>query len=328
MNENPVAMQQMPLVSIVVPAYNEASGIENALQIIGGIVGRCVSSHEIIVIDDGSDDGTFEKVRAVAEYDATVKGICLSRQFGKEAAILAGLRAARGKAVITIDADLQHPPELIPEMIQRWRSGVCVVHAVKRDRRSDGLWKRLRASLFNQLVTRLGGIQMKNSSDFKLLDRSAVESVTRLLCERHRFYRGLAQWIGYSQESIPFDVVSRQSGCGKWSFTSLLSLAITAIVSFTAAPLRIVAILGITTLCFAIAVTAETLWSVYRHRSVSGFATIEITILLIGSFIMFSLAIVGEYVAKIYEEVKGRPNFIEARRVGFDEDEQFDLERS
>ena len=160
---------------------------------------------------------------------------------------------------------------------------------------------------------------MQNSSDFKLLDRSAVDSVTRLLRERHRFYRGLAQWIGYSQANILFDVAPRRAGAGKWSFSALVSLAITAIVSFTAAPLRIVAVLGFATLCFAIAVTAETLWSVYCHRSVSGFATIEITILLIGSFIMFSLAIVGEYIAKIYEEVKGRPNFIEAKRVGFDE---------
>jgi glycosyltransferase involved in cell wall biosynthesis len=309
----------VPTVSVVVPAFNEAPGIDGTIRTISEILRQCGTTHEIIVVDDGSCDGTFEKVRGVAEREPTVRGIRLSRNFGKESAILAGLQAARGEAVITIDADLQHPPELIPEMIRRWRAGARVVHAVKCDRSEDGLWARLRAAMVNQFLNWFGGLDMHNASDFKLLDRVAVDVVVRLLRERHRFYRGLAQWIGYEQESIPFDVAARESGAGKWSFRALFNLGVTAIVSFTSAPLRIVAVLGVTTLCFAIAVAAETLWSVFQKRAVSGFATLEITILLIGSFIMISLGIVGEYIAKIYEEAKARPNFLEAARCGFEE---------
>ena len=306
-------------VSVIIPAFNEATGIEDAIRTIGDILRQCAVNHEIIVVDDGSRDGTFEKVRAVSERNPAVRGICLSRNFGKESAILAGLQAARGEAVITIDADLQHPPELIPEMIRRWRAGARVVHAVKRDRSGDGLWVRLRAAFVNQLLKWFGGIETKNASDFKLLDRVAVDAVVRLLCERHRFYRGLSQWVGYAQETIPFDVAVRKSGVGKWSNPALINLGVTAIVSFTTAPLRIVSVLGFATLCFAFAVATETLWSVYRQRAVSGFATLEVTMLLIGSFIMISLGIVGEYIAKIYEETKARPNFLETARCGFDE---------
>ncbi|HYR58896.1 MAG TPA: glycosyltransferase family 2 protein [Chthoniobacteraceae bacterium] len=309
-----------PMISAVIPAFNEAAGIEHAIATIGDVLRQCATSHEIIVVDDGSRDDTFEKVRALSQHDASLRGIRLSRNFGKESAILAGLQAARGAAVITIDADLQHPPALIPEMIRRWQAGARVVHAVKRSRSRDSLWARQRAALVNGFLTWFGGIEMENASDFKLLDRVAVNAVVRLLRERHRFYRGLAKWIGFAQETIPFDVAERGSGGGKWSLRALLNLGITAIVSFTTAPLRIVVILGTTTLCFAIAVAADTLWSVYRHRAVSGFATLEITILLIGSFIMISLGIVGEYIAKIYEEAKARPSFLEAARCGFEDE--------
>src|SRR5207249_4457109 len=144
---------------------------------------------------------------------------------------LAGLQAARGAAVITIDADLQHPPKLIPEMIQRWQAGACVVHAVKRDRTRDGFWARRRAAAVNQFLTRFGGIEMQNASDFKLLDRVAADAVVKLLRERHRFYRGLARWVGYAQESIPFDVERRGAGAGTWSLPALFNLSVTAIVS-------------------------------------------------------------------------------------------------
>ncbi len=305
------------------PAFNEAPGIGGAIEVIAAILRECGATYEIIVVDDGSHDGTFEKVKAVSRRYSTVRGICLSRNFGKESAILAGLQAARGEAIITIDADLQHPPELIPEMIRRWRAGARVIHAVKRDRSGDGLWTRARAALVNKALTWFGGIDMHNASDFKLLDRVAVDAVVFDLRERHRFYRGLAQWVGYEQETILFDVAARESGAGKWSFLALFNLGVTAIVSFTTAPLRIVTVLGMTTLCFAAAVAADTLWSVYQRHAVSGFATLEITILLMGSFIMISLGIVGEYIAKIYEESKARPSFLESARCGFETKKPF-----
>jgi len=309
------------MVSVVIPAYNEEEAIERTVQIIREHLKQCDIEYEILIVDDGSRDGTYGKVRKMAEAGVGIRGIRLSRNFGKEAAILAGLTAASGNAVITIDADLQHPPDLIPEMIGRWRKGVRVVHGVKRQRPGDGFLARRRAAIFNKVMTRFGGIDMENASDFKLLDRVAVDLVVKHLRERSRFYRGLAQWVGYEQESIPFDVKIRQSGQGKWSLRSLADLGITAIISFTTDPLRIVMFLGIVTLGFAVVVATETFWSVYRGRSVSGFATIEITILLIGSFIMISLGILGEYIAKIYEETKARPPYIVSSRCGFIDDE-------
>jgi len=308
----------LPVLSIVIPAHNEGEGIAAALQEIERVAAGCGLPHEIIVVDDGSQDGTFERVQGIAADGVPVKAIRFSRNFGKESALLAGLKAASGQAVVTMDADLQHPPALIPTMLERWRAGAKVVHAVKRERIYDGAITRWRAAVFNNLLTRLGGIDVRNASDFKLLDRVAVDAIVARLPERRRFYRGLADWVGFEQSAVPFDVGLRGIGEGKWSLRALFDLATTAIVSFTAAPLRIVTVLGSVTLGFALLVAGDTVWSWATGDSVSGFATLEITLLLLGSFIMISLGIVGEYIAKIYEEIKGRPHFIVADTSGFD----------
>lgn len=307
------------MISIVIPAYNEEAGIERTVNTIRDIMGRCEVDNEIILVDDGSRDGTYGKIHRMAQGNNDIRGIRLSRNFGKEAAILAGLQAARGEAVITIDADLQHPPHLIPEMIEKWRAGARVVNAVKRERGGDSALTRGRAAAFNRILSLLSGIDMQNASDFKLLDRAAVDVVVSQLKEKRRFYRGLVQWVGFEQASLSFDVEDRKIGRGKWSFRELVALGIMAIVSFTSTPLRIVTVLGLVTLGFAFVVASETLWSVYKGMSVSGFATLEITILLIGSFIMISLGVIGEYIAKIYDEIKGRPPYIVGSRCGFDE---------
>jgi glycosyltransferase involved in cell wall biosynthesis len=253
------------------------------------------------------------KISAEAPH---VKGVQLSRNFGKESALLAGLKTARGDVVITTDADLQHPPKFIPQLLDQWRDGTKIVHAVKRDRSTDGWIVRLRARIFNSLCSRLGGIDLRNSSDFKLLDRSVVEILVRELPERERFYRGLAEWVGFKQATIYFDVDPRKDGQGKWSLAALLNLGVTATVSFSIAPLRIVTFLGALTLLFGVVVAADAVWSWFHGTAVSGFATLEISLLLLGSFIMISLGIVGEYIAKIYQEVKRRPPFIIANTCG------------
>jgi len=309
---------EAPLLSIVIPAHNEGEGIVSALQEIERVVTACDVAHEIIVVDDGSRDGTYERVQATAATGLPVKAIRFSRNFGKESALLAGLKAAMGQAVVTMDADLQHPPSLIPTMLERWRAGAKVVHAIKRERAHDAAITRWRAALFNGLLTKLGGIDVRNASDFKLLDRVAVDAIVVRLPERRRFYRGLADWVGFEQAAVPFDVGIRDAGEGKWSLRALFDLATTAIVSFTAAPLRIVTVLGLLTLGFALLVAADTLRSWLAGSAVSGFATLEITLLLLGSFIMISLGIVGEYIAKIYDEIKARPHFIVADTSGFE----------
>jgi glycosyltransferase involved in cell wall biosynthesis len=309
------------LLSIVVPAHNEARGIAHAIDVVLGTLASCGMNLEVIVVDDGSRDDTFVRVRELSLVDPRIKGLRFTRNFGKEAALLAGLRVARGAAVVTIDADLQHPPALIPKMIDEWRNGAMVVDAVKRSRENDSVLTRLRASLFNSLLSRLGGINLGNSSDFKLLDRVVVDAITRGLPERQRFYRGLADWVGYRHASIPFDVEVRAEGQGKWSLWQLFNLATTAIVSFTSAPLQIVTILGILTLALGVVVGADALISWLQGRAVSGFATTIITLLIVGSFIMISLGIIGEYIAKIYDEIKARPPYLVERVVGLEKDD-------
>lgn len=308
-------------LSVVIPANNEDAGIAEAVRAIAGIVETCAHAWEIIVVDDGSCDSTFEKVARMSESDHRIKALRLSRNFGKEAALLAGLQMSAGDAVITIDADLQHPPRLIPEMVSKWQEGAHVVDAVKRRRDKDSVLTRIRARVFNTVLSRLGGIDLQNSSDYKLLDRIVVDAISKRLPERTRFYRGLVDWVGYSHAKIPLDIEARTAGEGKWSVWKLVGLATTAIMSFTSAPLRIVTFLGFITLIFGVFVAGEALWSWFNGRAVSGFATMIITVLLLGSFIMISLGIMGEYTGKIYDEIKGRPAFLIAERAGFSEDE-------
>lgn len=304
-------------VSIVIPAYNEESGIGRAIDKIQRVLDACNTRNELIVVDDGSRDGTFDKIRDLEKGNENLKGIRLSRHFGKEAALLAGLEAARGDAVITIDADLQHPPELIPVMLSKWEEGFKVVHGVKLDRPNDNVFTRWRAVAFNYAISRMGGIDMRWASDFKLLDRIVVDIIIQQIPEKQRFYRGLTQWVGFEQTEIPFSAAARKAGDSKWSKTALFELAAIALVSFTNIPLRFVSVLGLVTLTFAMGLAVYTLWDWYYGNTVSGYSTTIITLLIIGSSIMFSLGIMGEYIAKIYDEIKGRPPYLVVRRCGF-----------
>jgi glycosyltransferase involved in cell wall biosynthesis len=310
-------MKPSIVMSVIIPAHNESQGIERAVTHIAEILTACAdNAWEIIVVDDGSSDDTYQKICTLSQVDARIKGIALSRNFGKENALLAGLDYAIGAAVITLDADLQHPPSFIPEMLDKWRAGAKIVHAVKRSRKKDSAWQRFTAYCINQLISGLGGINVKNSSDFKLLDREIVDIITHQLPEKQRFFRGLTSWLGFTEDYIYFDVAEREGDESKWSFWSLLELAITALTSFTGFPLRIITFLGILTLMLGFGVATEALWSLVQHQSVSGYTTIIICLLLIGSFVMISLGIIGEYIAKIYDEVKGRPHYLIRGSVG------------
>jgi glycosyltransferase involved in cell wall biosynthesis len=312
------------LLSVVIPAHNEAVGIAHAVGVIRGVLESCAPDWEIVVVDDGSRDDTFAHVQDLARQDPRVKGLRFSRNFGKEAALLAGLQAARGNAVVTIDADLQHPPLLIPSMLEAWRNGARVVDAVKRSRERDGLVTRVRARLFNSALYALAGNDLQNSSDFKLLDRTVVDTITRDLRERERFYRGISAWVGYQHARIPFDVEARAEGEGKWTLRGLIRLATTAVISFTSAPLRIVTVMGLVTMLFGLVVASEAFVGWLHGTTVSGFTTTIFVLLIIGSFIMISLGIIGEYIAKIYDEIKARPAYLIDTRIGFEGDARED----
>lgn len=304
------------MASVVIPAYNESLGIERAVTQVAEILSTCTRDWEIIVVDDGSRDQTYQKICRLSQAEPRIKAIALSRNFGKEGAMFAGLEHATGRAIITIDADLQHPPKLIPELLEKWRNGAQIVHAVKRTRQEESIGKKATAYFINKMISSLGGINVHNSSDFKLLDKEIVDIIIHKLPERERFYRGITSWLGFSEEYIYFDVENRQDDESKWSFWTLLELSITALTSFTSLPLRIVTILGIATLFLGFAVASEAIWSLIKGQAVSGFATTIISLLLIGSFIMISLGIIGEYIAKIYEEVKRRPLYLMKASVG------------
>jgi len=288
--------------------YNEAAIVEEAIATVTREAEQTGKSFELVVVDDGSRDETPQKLRAAAE-DPRVVVVSLSRNFGKESALAAGLFAARGKAVILMDADMQHPPELIATLVERWEAGSDVVNAVKSQRAREGLLYRLMARAFNLLLGRAAGTSFEGASDFKLLDRQVVDTLIELP-ERGRFFRGLVTWVGYETSEVPFAVADRIGGRTKWSTIGLVRYSIRNLLAFSALPLRMVAALGFGTLVFAFGLAVQTLVRWLRGDALSGFPTVILLQLLLGSLLLTSLGVIALYLSAIYEEVKRRPVFI------------------
>ncbi len=303
-------------LSVVVPVFNEAAALPEVLRNAGSVLQSLGVSCEIIVVDDGSTDGTWDRVRETDIPGVLVRGIRFSRNFGKESAISAGLRAAAGKAVAVIDGDGQHPVGLLAPMFESWRSNkALIVEAVKERRQEESFLRRLGARMFYRLFSRSTGLDLTDSTDYKLLDRTVVESYLALP-ERGRFFRGLTRWLGYAREELAFSPgarVSEEAG-SRWSTGGLFDLARSALVSFTPFPMRLVTWLGVITLCASMLLGALTLWQKITGRAVEGFATVILVQLWIGSMLMISLGFIGEYLARVYEEVKGRPLYVIAER--------------
>jgi len=308
-----------PLISVILPAYNEEKSIAMTIKSIQSELQKAICDYEIIIVDDGSRDDTYEESKSLAKQYQTIKVIKLSRNFGKEGALLVGLKAAKGDAIVSMDADLQHPPATIHDLIEKWQEGYKVVHAIKIDRNVDRFFTRMRAATFNYIIKYLGGINLRDSSDFMLIDRDAVDVIINHLPEKERFYRGLTHWIGYKQTTVGFKVHNRIDGSkSRFSLMSLVNLARVGIVSFTSAPLQIISVLGVLSFCMGFVIGLDALMSWAKGRAVSGYATLIITLLILCGFIMVSLGIIGEYIAKVYEEVKRRPNYIVESTFGFD----------
>jgi polyisoprenyl-phosphate glycosyltransferase len=304
------------LLSIVVPAYREQAGIAGTLREIRRALLSTGHTFEIIVVDDGSADGTWEAVSSLDGEIPELVAIRLSRNFGKEGAIAAGLDVATGDACIVMDADLQHPPSLLPEMVQRWCDGDWdVVEAVKADRGRESMAHRLAARAFYRAAWWLTGYDLQDASDFKLIDRRVLNEWRRL-GERATFFRGLVAWLGFTRTQMFFEVPPRRAGESRWSFTALGGLAVHAVTSFSALPLQLVTVLGLVMLLVALVfgVQAVRLW--LQGLALPGFTTVILLQLIIGGFLMISLGIIGTYIARIYDEVKGRPRYVvrETRR--------------
>lgn len=304
------------LVSVVIPAYCEEEQLPHVVAAVRSELSGVDARFEIIVVDDGSTDATWAVLESLCADVPELRGLRLSRNFGKEAALSAGLDEACGEAVIVMDADLQHPPALIPELLAAWQAGgVDVVEAVRAARGGESLAARLGARVFYWLSSWLSGYDLRGSTDFKLLDRRVVATWHRF-AERSLFFRGLVPWMGFNRVKVPFDVPGRTRGESSWTFISLVGLAATAVTAFSSFPLRVVTLGGLAFLVGAALLGVQTLVNWAVGEDVSGFATVILLQLIIGSAVMIALGVIGEYIARIYEEVKGRPRYVSADRCG------------
>lgn len=299
----------MALLSIVLPSYNEEQNIANTAQVLSDLLESEKIEYELIFINDGSKDGTYEEIQKVSQTNSNIKGASFSRNFGKEASIFAGLQLAAGDAVIVMDCDLQHPPQTILQMWKLWQEGYEVVEGVKTSRGKESLAHKLSAGMFYKIMSAIIKMDMNASSDFKLLDRKVVDVLVQLP-EKNTFFRALSFWAGFKTTSVEYEVQERQFGESKWSVLSLMKYAVANATSFSTLPLQLVTVMGVVSIAFSFILAIQTLVRFLMGNSVEGFTTVILLILIIGGFIMLSLGIIGHYIARIYEEVKGRPKFI------------------
>ena len=296
-------------LSVVLPAYNEEESVPLAADVIGDLLTRAGIDHELIFVNDGSRDHTWRAIQEAAARRPQVRGIRFSRNFGKEAAIFAGLAQAKGDCCVVLDCDLQHPPEKILEMYRLWQQGWQVVEGIKVSRGKESPLHTLAAKTFYRFLSGATRIDMSHASDFKLLDRRAVDVLVAMR-EKNAFFRALSSWIGFDTAQVEFEVQPRAAGESKWSLRSLTRYAVTNLAAFSTAPLQIVTILGVLVFLCSLVLGCWSLWQKINGQALEGFTTVILLLLLIGSALMVCLGILGYYIAKIYEEIKDRPRYI------------------
>lgn len=311
-------MNAFPFISCVIPVFNEEAVIAQFVESLNQQLLSLGYSYEMIIVDDGSEDQTQTRMFELkARYP--IRYLRFSRNFGKERAISAGLEHARGEAIILVDADFQHPLNLLPNFIAKWQEGYDMVYAVRQNREVEPWFQRVCASVFYQLISKIDRVHIPaNAGDFRLMDKKIVSSLKKLP-ERNRFMKGLYAWVGFKHVGIPYDALPRIAGSTRWKFSSLLDLAIIGITSFTAFPLRMIALGGIGIAGIAILYAFWIILSTLLFGIITpGWATIVTTITFFGGLQLFAIGIVGEYIGRIFEEVKQRPNYIIDEEASFD----------
>ncbi len=303
------------LLSVVIPSYNEEAMIDAAAETIHSVLEKEAIPHELIFVDDGSKDKTWENISRASSEHTCVRGVRFSRNFGKEAAINAGLCAAIGECCAVIDCDLQHPPAKLVEMYRLWEQGYQVIEGQKSDRGKESFLHKLAAGTFYKLISNAAGFDMSRASDFKLLDRKAVDALLTLK-ERNAFFRALSSWIGFKSTAVTFEVQERTTGKSKWSTRSLIKYAIGNITSFSTAPMQLVTALGVLMLIISLILGTVTLVEKFMGYAAEGFTTVILIQLFIGSITMISIGIIGYYIAKIYDEIKNRPKYFVSDNCG------------
>jgi dolichol-phosphate mannosyltransferase len=308
--DKPTKRTQNSLLSVVIPVYQEGSHIKSTIKVIEGVLLENKIKYEFILIDDGSTDNTWRELKSLVKESEGISILRLSRNFGKESALCAGLEYANGDMILVMDSDLQHPPMIIPDMVNAWlNEGYDVVEGIKHSRGKENIIYRACAKFFYYLIYKSSDINLGRASDFKLMDRKVVEA-WKELPERASFFRGMSAWLGFERKEIEFDVAERVNGKTKWSLIRLIRLAANAITSYTSVPLHCITILGIIMFFGAALLGAQTLFMKLSGRASDGFTTVILLQLIIGSAIMTSLGIIGIYLTKIYKEVKARPRYL------------------
>lgn len=297
------------MLSIIIPAYNEEENIENTAKVISDLMNENGIDCEIIFVDDGSKDRTWQLIDNLTKNNPAVRGLKFSRNFGKEGAIFAGLKACLGDCAAVIDCDLQHPPEVMIEMYNLWKQGYEVVEAVKADRGKESLLYKMFAKSFYRMMKNSANINLDRASDYKLMDRKVVDALNEMP-ERLTFFRALSSWVGFKTTQVEFVVAPRNAGTTKWSFKKLFKFALNNITSFTALPMQIITVTGVICVIGAIVLAIQTLVNFFCGNAADGFTTVILLLLIIGSVLMIGLGIVGYYISKIYEEIKFRPRYI------------------
>ena len=308
-----------PKLSVIVPGLNEERSIPALVDRLQPVLEGLDLDWEVIFVDDGSTDGTIALLKALNARDPRFKAVSLSRNFGKEIAAAAGLTYVAGDAAILMDADLQHPPELIRDFVRHWRQGADIVYGQRLDRNADGLLHRLSARLFYAAFEKLSGTELpEGAGDFRLLDRKAVDAMNRMR-ERVRFNKGLYAWMGFRSVGVPFTVPPRVNGSSRWRPRRLLRYALDGLASFSTIPLRVWSYLGLLislfAFCYAMVILVKTL--IYGV-DVPGFPSLIISVMFFAGVQLISLGVLGEYLGRMYEEVKGRPLFLVAEELGFE----------
>lgn len=300
-----------PVFSIVVPVYNEIQNLPELYRRMVQVMDATGEPWELIFVDDGSTDGSTDWMRTLASQDSRVRPVIFARNFGHQIAVTAGLDYSRGDAVVIIDADLQDPPEVIRELIAKWREGYEVVYAVRAEREGEGWFKLFTASLFYRLIYRITDVSIPlDAGDFRLMDRKVVDVINRMR-ERHRFLRGMSAWVGFRQIGVPYRRAARFAGVTKYPFRKMLRLAINAITSFSYFPLQLATYLGFFSAGLSlIAIPIVIIERLAGQQAFLGQATTLIAVLFLGGVQLISLGILGEYIGRLYDEAKGRPLYI------------------
>ena len=310
----------MSKLSIIVPAYNEEKSINKTAEVISGLMVNAGIDYELLFINDGSKDNTWLEIMWQAESNKNIKGVSFSRNFGKEAAIFAGLDNCIGNCAVVIDCDLQHPPEKIVEMYKLWEEGYEVVEGVKNSRGNESAIHKFVVGIFYKIMSNITNIDMKNASDFKLMDRKVIETL-KSMPERNTFFRALSSWCGFKSTKLFFDVREREEGESKWSTKSLVKYALNNITSFSVLPMQIVTFFGAFFFLFAVILGIQSIVYKIIGKALEGFTTVICIELLVGSICMINMGIMGVYIAKMYEEIKGRPRYIAASKVNIVQNE-------